>query len=33
MWLTYAGHNVVMTLPPVALAVLKAFDIDEENVL
>lgn len=29
----YAGHNEVMTFPSVALAVLKAFDIDEENVL
>ncbi|KFY67166.1 hypothetical protein V496_01740 [Pseudogymnoascus sp. VKM F-4515 (FW-2607)] len=29
----HGGHNVVMTFPSVALAVLKAFDIDEENVL
>ncbi|KFZ04344.1 hypothetical protein V502_10221 [Pseudogymnoascus sp. VKM F-4520 (FW-2644)] len=29
----YGGHNVVTTFPSVALAVLKAFDIDEENVL
>ncbi|KFY03369.1 hypothetical protein O988_01528 [Pseudogymnoascus sp. VKM F-3808] len=29
----YGGHNEVMTFPSVALAVLKAFDIDEENVL